>query len=97
MEIIWLMLGMWLAAEAPKWIFPEPLGTPTSRELMSNGQFAEGFKRWSCQCGWYLLILIGVGAYLPDQKTLGFVYFCMLILMWLGWAALCKLGLAPKQ
>ena len=97
MEIIWLMLGMWLAAETPKLVFPEPIGTPTSRELMSSGQFIAGFKRWSRQCGWYLLILIGFGAYLPDQKTLGFVYLGMLIFMWLGWAALCKSGLAPKQ
>ena len=81
MEIIWLMLGMWLAAEAPKWGFPEPIGTPNSRALMSNGQFAGEFKRWGRQCGWYLLILIGCGAHLPDEKAKGVVYFCMPSLM----------------
>ena len=91
------MLAMWLAAAAPQWLFPEPDGIPTSRELMANGQFAEGFKRWSRQCGWYLLILVGFGAYMPEQKTLHLVYFSMLVVMWLGWAALCKSGLAPKQ
>ena len=97
MEIIWVMLAMWLAAVAPDWLFPDPEDAPTPRELMSNGNFAEGFKQWSRQCGWYLLILTGFGAYMPEQRELGLVFLSMLAIMWLGWAALCKSGMAPKQ
>ena len=97
MEIIWVMFAMWLAAVAPHWLFPQPEDAPTSRELMSNGKFTEGFKQWSRQCGWYLLILMAFGAYMPEQKVLWFIYLSMLVVMWLGWAALCKSGMAPKQ
>ena len=68
MEIIWVMLAMWLAAVAPDWLFPEPEDTPTPRELMSSGNFAIGFKQWSRQCGWYLLILVGLAHICLSKK-----------------------------
>ena len=33
----------------------------------------------------------------PEQWRLGAVYLGMLVFMWLGWAALCASGKAPKQ
>ena len=51
---------------------------------MTQGEFRAGFNVWTRQCGWYLLVLVGFGAYFPEQWRLGAVYLGMLVFMWLG-------------
>ena len=97
MEMLWLLFAMLLVAESPKFLFPRDQGEPSSHELMTQGEFREGFRAWTRQCGWYLLVLVGFGAYFPEQWRLGAIYLGMLFFMWLGWAALCASGKAPKQ
>lgn len=97
MEMLWLLFAMLLVAESPKFLFPRDRSEPSSHELMTQGEFRAGFTVWTRQCGWYLLVLVGFGAYFPEQWRLGAVYLGMLVLMWLGWAALCASGKAPKH
>lgn len=96
-ETLWVLFAMLLVAEAPKLLFPSETNQPTSHELMTRGDFWTGFTLWSRQCGWYLLVLVGFGAYYPSQWRLGAIYLGMLFLMWLGWAGLCASGKAPKH
>lgn len=96
-EIIWVLFAMLLVAWVPKLLFPSEADQPTSHELMTGGDFWLGFRQWSRQCGWYLLVLIGFGAYFPSQWRLGAVYLAMLFVMWIGWAGLCASGMAPKR
>ena len=95
-ETLWVLFAKLLVAEAPKLLFPSETNQPTSHELMTRGDFWTGFTLWSRQCGWYLLVLVGFGAYYPSQWRLGAIYLGMLFLMWLGWAGLCASGKAPK-
>ncbi|MAV73228.1 MAG: hypothetical protein CBB81_02695 [Cellvibrionales bacterium TMED21] len=97
MEMLWLLFAMLVVAESPKFLFPKDPMEPSSHVLMTQGEFREGFRVWTRQCGWYFLVLVGFGAYFPEQWRLGVVYLGMLVVMWLGWAALCAAGWAPKK
>ena len=87
-DILGVICAMLLLAEAPKLLFPSETNQPTSHKLMTRGDFWACFTLWSCRCGWYLLVLVGFGAYYPGQRRIGAAYLDMQFLMWLGWASL---------
>ncbi len=97
MEMFWILFALLFVAEAPKFLFPRERSKPSPHELMTQGNFRQGFTEWTRQCGWYLLVLVGFGAYFPAQWRLGLAYLGLLLIMWLGWAALCASGKAPKR